>query len=60
MTTLEAEVLEALRPNTRLLYPETIAAISQHPVTEVDQALVALGKRQLAYRNQCGQWRAAR
>lgn len=60
MTALETDVFAALHPTTRLLYPETLAAILQRPVAEIDRAVESLRKQQLADRNRCGQWRALR
>lgn len=58
MTTLETEVLDALRQPSRLLYPETLAAILQRPRPEIDQAVESLRVQRLASRNRCGQWAA--
>lgn len=60
MTSLESEVLDALRPSGRLLLPETLAAILDRPVSEIDRAVASLRTQQLAFRNRCGQWYAYR
>ena len=60
MTKLETEVLDALRQPSRLLYPETLAAILQRPRPEIDQAVKSLRAQKLVDRNKCGQWRALR
>ncbi|MFC5791779.1 hypothetical protein ACFPPE_18195 [Agromyces tardus] len=60
MTTLESAVFDTLHPTTRLLYPETIAAILQRPVAEINQAVKSLRAKRLAMRNACGQWSAYR
>ncbi|WP_446224998.1 hypothetical protein ACTWPB_07730 [Nocardia sp. IBHARD005] len=60
MTALESEVLEALTPTTRLLRPETLAAILQRPRAEIDKASKALRAQGLVGRNASGQWYAYR
>lgn len=60
MTALESQVLDALRPNTRLLYTETLAAILQRPAAEVEKAAKSLRAQKLVGRNACGQWHAFR
>lgn len=60
MTKLEIEVLDALRQPSRLLYPETLAAILQRPRPEIDQAVESLHAQKLVRPNRCGQWQAAR
>ncbi|MFD4442548.1 hypothetical protein ACFWPK_22535 [Nocardia sp. NPDC058519] len=60
MTTLETEVLDARRQPSRLLYPETIAAILQRPRSEIEQAVESLRTQQLVVPNRCGQWMAIR
>lgn len=58
MTTLESDVLQALIPRGRLLYPETLAAILHRPRPEIDQAVESSRTQQLAWPNRRGQWQA--
>lgn len=60
MSTVEIEVLEKLREPSRLLYPETLAAILQRPVTEIDKAVESLRAQRLVVCNRVGQWSVLR
>ncbi|MFD4457718.1 hypothetical protein [Nocardia sp. NPDC058480] len=60
MTTLETRVMGVLDQPGRLLYPETLAAILQQPLSEILYAVESLHRRRLAWSNRCGQWSARR
>lgn len=60
MTALEAEVFEKLQQPARLLHTETLAAILQRPVVEIDRAVASLRAKRLVVRNYAGQWAARR